>query len=238
MRGKKVMGKMFGVVSAFLIAGLLLSGLALAAPGNRWSGMGVSETASISADKSAIEGYVPAGEQTITFNISVEKFPIEGHALGQEPSGGNGCNFAWYGDEVWSEKPQYTPAENFIDYAQFANYSNTTSNYTIYFYLYNPSGILVGSINASEILPGWYSVKWVATPSPPAGGWELGDWQACWEVQPELCSPLANKCCINKVVLLPPAVPTLSRWGAIAMIIAVAGCILWTLRRRRVSSEV
>ena len=30
----------------------------------------------------------------------------------------------------------------------------------------------------------------------------------------------------------PPKIPTLSQWGAMAMIIALAGCIVWTLRRR------
>ena len=35
--------------------------------------------------------------------------------------------------------------------------------------------------------------------------------------------------------LAPVGVPTLSPWGAIGMIIALAGCIVWTLRKRRVS---
>ncbi|MGB6873556.1 MAG: hypothetical protein WBE46_05420 [Dehalococcoidia bacterium] len=33
----------------------------------------------------------------------------------------------------------------------------------------------------------------------------------------------------------PVGVPALSQWGAIGMIIALAGCIVWTLRKRRVS---
>jgi len=33
----------------------------------------------------------------------------------------------------------------------------------------------------------------------------------------------------------PAGVPTLSQWGAMGMIIALAGCIIWTLRRRKVS---
>ena len=35
---------------------------------------------------------------------------------------------------------------------------------------------------------------------------------------------------------VPPLVPTVSQWGALAMVIALAGCIIWTLRRR-VSSK-
>jgi len=34
----------------------------------------------------------------------------------------------------------------------------------------------------------------------------------------------------------PPVVPAVFQWGTIGMIIALAGCLVWALRRRRVTS--
>ena len=124
------------------------------------------------------------------------------------------CDFRWYGDGVWSEKAEYTPNEDFIDYSQFGNYGDT-SDYTVYFYLYNPSGVLRWTASGTGTLTEGYSVKWTVTIHPAAGGgseWEAGDWELCSEVKPPLCSDLAEKCCINKVVppLNPPHIDSIS----------------------------
>jgi len=136
------------------------------------------------------------GEDEIQVVITAETSPIEGYTSTE--GYGATCDFGWYGDGVWSDKLEYISTENFIDYSQFVNYGDT-SGYTVYFRLYNPSGVLKWSGSATGTLSGGYYTKWTATLPPPLGGWESGDWQLCSDASPALCPDLAEMCCINNV---------------------------------------
>ena len=176
------MVKMWKWLSAVLVMALVLS----------LGAVGLPHMASMASPASA--------QESMALNISVEEFPIEGYiSSGLERA----CDFRWYGDGVWSEKSEYGPSEDFIDYSQFANCGDT-SNYTVYFYLYEPGTNLVWSDSVTGPLLGGHYVKWTVTLGPPGDGWEAGDWHFCSDVTPVNCSPLTTKCCINKVV---PGIP-------------------------------
>jgi len=108
------------------------------------------------------------------------------------------CDFKWYGKGVWSSKSEYSKNEKFIDYAQFANYG-IDSSYTVYFYLYDPSGKLIGQSSKISTLKKGYYVKWTVKYNPPGSGWKTGKYKFCAKVKPDKCSELSKKCCYNKV---------------------------------------
>ena len=103
-----------------------------------------------------------SAEEAIGISISAEEFPIDGYT---SSSLGSACDFRWHGAGVWSEKSEYSPTEDFINYCQFINYG-ATSGYTVYFYLYDPDNSLVGSDSTTDTLLGGYYVKWTVTLSP------------------------------------------------------------------------
>ena len=138
-------------------------------------------------------------ENNETLNISMEISEETVKISDYTHSGVRGsCDFRWYGDVVWSEKSEYRSDEDFIDYAQFANYEETSS-YTVYFYLYDPNGNLIDSSSKRDTLEQGYYTTWTALYYAPGGGWNSGNYKFCAKVVPDKCSELSKKCCYNKV---------------------------------------
>ena len=138
-------------------------------------------------------------ENNETLNISMEISEETVKISDYTHSGVRGsCDFRWYGDVVWSEKSEYRSDEDFIDYAQFANYEETSS-YTVYFYLYDPNGNLIDSSSDRSTLEQGYYTTWSVQYYAPGGGWNSGNYKFCAKVVPDKCSELSKKCCYNKV---------------------------------------
>jgi hypothetical protein len=136
------------------------------------------------------------GGPTPTLSIAVGTFPVDdsGSVLYHEGE----SDFRWYGRGVYSEKDVYDPTEELVNYSRFTNHGET-SDYTVFFYLYEPGGELAASAQESGTLERAHWVEWTVTISPPEGGWPKGTWLFCSEVEPATGSSLYRRCCLDRV---------------------------------------